>query len=38
VVENEFGLEIKENARIAQLVFFEIKETESYQGIYKNLK
>jgi dUTP pyrophosphatase len=38
VVENEFGLEIKENARIAQLVFFETKETEPYQGIYKNLK
>lgn len=36
-VENKKGVEIKENARLAQLVFFPIEETEGYQGIYKGL-
>jgi dUTP pyrophosphatase len=38
MVENKFGLEIKENARIAQLIFFKINPTEGYKGIYKDLK
>lgn len=37
-VENQEGIKIKENARIVQLVFFSIKETEEYKGIYNNLK
>lgn len=33
------GLKIKQNARVAQLVFFKMKETKTgYSGIYKNLK
>jgi len=33
------GLKIKQNARVAQLVFFEmIKTKKGYDGIYKNLK
>jgi len=37
-VENQFGIRIKENARIAQLVFIPINHTgEGYSGIYKNL-
>lgn len=35
VVENPFGITVKENARIVQLVFFAIDETESYKGIYQ---
>jgi dUTP pyrophosphatase len=38
VVENPFGIELKENARVVQLVFFPVEETESYNGIYKHLK
>lgn len=39
VVENPQGIKIKQNARIAQLVFVRIKETASgYQGIYRNEK
>ena len=38
VVENLAGIEIKQNARIVQLVFFRVEETEEYEGIYKNLK
>jgi len=38
VVENSEGIEVKENARLAQLVFEKTDETEGYQGIYKNLK
>lgn len=38
IVENTFGITLKENARVAQLVFFPTRETEAYQGIYKNLK
>ena len=37
-VENPFGIELKQNARIVQLVFFRVEETESYNGIYKNLR
>ena len=36
VVNNPKGLKLKENARIAQLVFFKIKKTtKGYQGIYQ---
>lgn len=36
VVENPKGLRLKQNARIAQLVFLRIKETrEGYQGIHQ---
>lgn len=36
-VENPYGLKIKQNARVAQLVFTEINETENgYQGIYQH--
>ncbi|MCP4653080.1 MAG: deoxyuridine 5'-triphosphate nucleotidohydrolase [Candidatus Omnitrophica bacterium] len=38
VVENPKGVQIKENARIAQLAFLSAQETESYNGIYKDLK
>jgi dUTP pyrophosphatase len=37
-VENPKGIEIKQNARLAQLIFLNVNETEEYQGIYKNLK
>ncbi|MBM3254989.1 MAG: deoxyuridine 5'-triphosphate nucleotidohydrolase [Candidatus Omnitrophica bacterium] len=38
VVENTFGLRLKENARVAQLVFLRTAKTnKGYQGIYKNL-
>lgn len=37
VVHNPAGVEIKENARLAQLVFYQIKQTEKYNGIHKNL-
>lgn len=37
-VENPFGIELKQNARIVQLVFFRVEKTESYNGIYKDLK
>lgn len=38
VVENPFGLKLKQNARIVQLVFLKIKETQGYDGIYQNLQ
>jgi len=38
VVENPCGIRLKENARIAQLVFLKTEETEGYKGIYKDLK
>ena len=38
IVENPSGILIKQNARVAQLVFLPAQETESYNGIYKNLK
>jgi dUTP pyrophosphatase len=37
-VENPFGIHLKQNSRVVQLVFFTVSETESYNGIYKNLK
>jgi len=38
VVENLKGIKIKQNARVAQLIFTKINETaQGYQGIYKNL-
>jgi len=37
IVENPGGLKLKQNARIAQLAFWKIKETKKgYQGIYQN--
>lgn len=39
VVENPKGVRIKQNARIAQLIFLKISETKhGYNGIHKNLK
>ena len=39
VVSNPYGLRLKQNARVAQLVFFPINETkEGYQGIYQDKK
>jgi dUTP pyrophosphatase len=38
VVENPKGINIKQNARIVQLVFLKMEPTEEYRGIYKNLK
>ncbi len=38
VVENANGLRLKENARVVQIVFVPVRETESYAGIYKGLK
>jgi len=38
VVENPYGIMLKQNCRIAQLVFFKIKKTKNiYQGIF-NIK
>lgn len=38
VVANESGVMLKQNARVAQLVFLGINETtHGYQGIYKNI-
>ncbi|MCF7870634.1 MAG: deoxyuridine 5'-triphosphate nucleotidohydrolase [Candidatus Omnitrophica bacterium] len=37
MVHNPAGVEIKENARLVQLVFYKIKQTEKYNGIHKNL-
>jgi dUTP pyrophosphatase len=37
-VGNPKGIKLKQNCRLAQLVFLKANETESYQGIYKNLK
>jgi len=37
VVENLHGMSLKQNARMVQLVFFKVEETEEYQGIYKHL-
>ena len=34
-VENPHGIKLKENARVAQLVFFSVEETEKYKGIYQ---
>jgi len=35
IVENEEGVEIKENARVNHIVFEKIEETECYQGKYQ---
>jgi len=37
VVQNQNGVEIKQNARVVQLVFFRVEKTEEYNGIYKHL-
>ncbi|MDD3296300.1 MAG: deoxyuridine 5'-triphosphate nucleotidohydrolase [Candidatus Omnitrophica bacterium] len=37
IVENGAGVRIKENARLAQLVFFPVEETQGYSGVYKGL-
>lgn len=37
IVENPFGIRLKQNARVVQLVFFRINETDAYKGIYNNL-
>jgi dUTP pyrophosphatase len=37
VVGNPAGVKLKQNARIVQLVFFEVARTEEYKGIYKHL-
>lgn len=37
VVQNPYGIKIKENARVVQLVFLPVDQTEAYQGIYQNL-
>lgn len=38
-VENPAGINIKQNARVAQLIFASINETrEGYSGVYKDLK
>jgi len=34
-IENPQGIKLKQNARIAQLVFFKIEETEGYKGVYQ---
>ena len=36
-VGNPGGLKLKQNARIIQLVFFTISETEAYKGMYNGL-
>ncbi|MFQ5681318.1 MAG: deoxyuridine 5'-triphosphate nucleotidohydrolase [Candidatus Omnitrophota bacterium] len=35
VVGNPRGIKIKQNARVAQLVFFPTQETQGYRGIYQ---
>ena len=36
VVENPYGIKVKQNARVAQLIFFRINKTEEgYKGIYQ---
>ena len=38
IVENPQGIRLKQNARIAQLVFLNVDETESYNGIYQHTR
>ncbi len=38
VVENPLGLKLKQNARVAQLVFFPVEETERYNGIFNHVR
>ena len=37
-VNNPHGIRLKQNARLVQLVFLGVDETEEYQGIHKQLK
>lgn len=37
IVGNSHGINIKQNARVAQLVFLPTQETEGYKGIYNNI-
>ena len=37
-VGNPQGINIKQNARIIQLIFYRVEETEEYNGMYNNLK
>ena len=37
VVSNSHGINIKQNARVIQLMFLGVDETEGYNGIYKHL-
>lgn len=37
-VQNPNGIKIKENARVIQLVFLRVEQTEGYDGIYNNLR
>lgn len=37
-VQNPAGVKIKQNARIAQLIFYKIGETEGYDGIFKDIE
>lgn len=37
VVDNPQGINIKQNARVVQLMFLAVEETEEYQGVYKHL-
>jgi dUTP pyrophosphatase len=38
IVENPYGIKLKQNARILQLIFIKINAVEQgYQGIYKNI-
>jgi len=37
VVGNPQGLDLKQNARVIQLIFFPVTETEGYKGIYNHL-
>ena len=38
VVENPAGINVKQNARVIQLVFLRVEETEEYNGVYKHLQ
>ncbi len=37
VVENPYGVCIKENARLVQIIFCKVKKSKEYQGIFKGL-
>lgn len=37
VVGNKHGIRIKKNARLVQMIFFYIKKTQGYDGIYQGL-
>ncbi len=38
VVENPYGVSLKQNSRIAQIVFLKVNSTAGYQGIFKDLR